>query len=209
MPLFTVVEISKSPESKEQVPKTAEESQSSNAAKGVIIAENTLLHIFLKDWVPPLITALVGGLAVAIILPLFQVGFETNRANQKRRQEILESTLKNFAVYVDSWRRLRTIAEYELELKVRKLNKEELNKEEKDRKNRYVIERDAARNLLFSDLSAAGIYYNQETTSLIKAFQNWDRDQAEKHLRELPPLNDWENWRDRIVAQMTQEVQVK
>jgi hypothetical protein len=199
---FTGMKNSENNEAKEPASNTAGESGGSNGGKGTVIEENTYLHLILKHWVPPLITALVGGLMVAIILPRFQEGFEASHANQERRQEILESTIKNFAVYIESWRRLRTIAEYESEVG-------KLKKEEEDRKNRYVAERDAARNSLFSDLATAGIYYKQETIVFIREFQTWDREQATKSLHELRPLREWEDRRDGIVAQMTQEVAVK
>lgn len=166
-----------------------------------IIEEKTFLYIFLKDWVPALITTLIGGGIIALLVPQFQASFEKSRALESQRLAIAESTVKNFTSYIISWQRLIKIGEHERA-------RGKLTKEETTRQDGYLKARDGARILLFIDLETAAFYYFKtlRVKTVIKDFEAWDKNQITKSLSELPAISEWENWKDKILEAMESEV---
>ena len=143
------------------------------------IQENTLLHIFLKEWVPALITTIIGGGLIALLLPHCQADFEQSRAHQARRLALTESTVKSFTAYILGWGKLRHITELEV-------STGQLAPDEHERKNAYVKERDEAGRLLYSDLETATLYFKPEVKGLVAEFMAWDRAQSTKRRSQSP-----------------------
>ena len=162
------------------------------------IKENTFLHIFLKDWAPALITTLVGGVLVAVLLPRCQADFEQTKAHQVRRLAIVESTAKNFTTYLVSWQRLRDMAALES-------SRGSLTKEQTELKKSIVAQRNEALLLLFSDLDTAKLYFKPDAVEVIRQFQEWDRRYSKARLAELPPLEEWEQWKEKVLGAMLRE----
>ena len=50
----------------------------------------------LTDWMPPLITIVIGGLFASILFPAWQSRFNKSKAASSRRLEIAESVAKHF-----------------------------------------------------------------------------------------------------------------
>lgn len=155
--------------------------------------------LILKEWVPPLISVLSGGLIISLLVPRWQATFERSRLYDKRRLEILESISQDFSRYIDNWRRLIQISHHE----VRKGN---LDDDEKARKQRFIEDRNLARDTLISDLSTARIYFSESVDTLIAEFSDWDQACTVKRLSDLPEIGMWRSWEARIISAMKQEL---
>ena len=156
------------------------------------------LEIVLKNWGPPIISVLVGGLLVSILVPRWQVRFEKSRQYDKRRLELLEGIAKTFPLYVANWRRLIDISFYEEQ-------KGQLSQEEQDRKLRFVADRNTVRDKLFSSLSSARIYFSDSILTLITEFSEWDEKCTILELDELPQIQAWQEWELKIIRAMMVE----
>lgn len=99
------------------------------------LEENSVLHIALVEWVPPLITIVVGGLIASVLIPRWQDAHARHHAREARRLALAEELARNFLRYVISWERLLIIAELEAE------RPEGLSDEEQARKISYVVRR--------------------------------------------------------------------
>jgi hypothetical protein len=157
-----------------------------------------VLEIILKNWSPPIISVLLGGVIVSILVPRWQVRFEKSRLYDRRRLELLESIAGNFPHYVANWRRLMQISHHEFE-------KGQLTEGELELKARFVEERNNSRDKLFSDLSLASVYFSDTVVDLITRFSEWDQDCTALRLDELPDIGSWQEWEVALIKSMKAE----
>lgn len=151
--------------------------------------------IFLENWMPALITALVGGLLVAYLAPMIQTRFAESSVLKKRQLELWESIGENFTNYI-IWRsRLNTAARAEASPGSVTRGKEFL-----ERKERYITERDRYANLLRRDLLFAPHYFKDPKVSqTIDEFLKWHAQFATAPVEKLPPDEEYIGWRDRLM----------
>jgi hypothetical protein len=164
------------------------------------IKEHSFLHIVLKEWVPTLITVLVGGGLLTTLIPRCQTDFERTKAYESHRLSIAESTAKDFTAYILYWQRLRDVAELE---KTRMLSPDEA-----ERKKEFAVRRNESVNALYDDLAIARLYFSSDILKLAEDFMRWDRSYSNRRLDDLPSLENWYEWKEKMATAMTREIKV-
>jgi len=164
----------------------------------------TFRQIFLSKWVPALITAGIGGLVVALLVPMFQTDYAEKAALKKRKIELWESIGNNFTNYMTFRSSLNTAA-----LSEREMVKEKKfpSKEFLERKESYRRERDRYANDLRRDFLLAGYYFGSEIQKEINAFLNWHRQYRIATVDKLPPDEEYAKWRDKIMLVIRSQLQ--
>ncbi len=134
----------------------------------------------------------------SILFPKLQKHF--NRANQieERKIKITEDIIKNFNSYIVSWRRLIQISTQEKRC--------ELNEEERDRKNGFVVERNGRRDSLLDNLKLCHLYFSEALNVEIERFIEWDESLSAMGLDELPEIEAWREWESQIVGLIRNEI---
>lgn len=150
----------------------------------------------MTSWGPPVITILVGGTLANLLYPRWQNRAAASRSFNDRRFALMEEVADCFPLYVNAWRRLIQISTLEAQ--------RGLSEDETDRKTGFVTQRNDARDRLFSALSRGRVYFSGETWGIISSFKTWDSMQGNKRLAELPEIEEWLEWEDRIMTQLTE-----
>ena len=89
---------------------------------------NPVLDLVLSQWIPPLISVLLGGLIASILVPRWQTDFEKARLYDKRKLELLEKISEAFPRYVVNWNHLNHISIHEAKKEVLIRMKHSVNK---------------------------------------------------------------------------------
>ncbi|MBB4123972.1 hypothetical protein [Martelella radicis] len=144
------------------------------------LTEHSVSYIILKEWIPPLIAIVVGGLFASVLFPRWQENFSRNRARELRRLEILEEVSRCANRYIVSWKRLIIISKFELE------SGEPLEGDPLDRKKGFIEDRNKCRMDLSDALCIAEIYVSDHASDYIRKFRRWDDGISHKRLDELP-----------------------
>ena len=163
------------------------------------LAERSPLLVALTDWMPPLITIVIGGFFASILFPVWQSRFNRSKAASTRRLEIAESVAKHFQKYITSWRRLISISELERD-------NHGLSDEQRQLKNSFVSARNANRDNLLEALCASRLYFSEQVYETIKEFINWDDLAAVKTLDSLPRVSEWREWEEKVVLALQREI---
>jgi hypothetical protein len=162
---------------------------------------NALLDIVLKEWIPPLVSVLLGGLIASILVPRWQVKFEKGRLYDRRKLELLEQISETFPRYVVNWNRLIYISLHEAK-------KGNLSQDEILRKQRFIDDRNSTRDALVSALNASRIYFSSNTEQLIEEFYHWDDQCSIMRVGELPKIDAWWTWERKLLSAMKNELEV-
>jgi len=158
--------------------------------------ERTFKEIFLSKWVPALITAIVGGIVVAIVIPKYQANYAEESALKKRKIELWESIGDNFTNYITYRGRLNSAALSEIKLRS---SNQIIPRRFLDRKESYRVERDKYATQLRRDFLLADYYYDNQVEIIIKSFQEWHGQYKDKTVEQLPSDEEYYKWRDRIM----------
>ncbi len=97
---------------------------------------------------------------------------DKNRAFKDKRIEHAESTIINFSQYIESWKRLITIATLKIDRK--------LSKEEHDRMERYINARDDSKHLLIAQISTLPLFFDFRVISEFEKLPKWNKEQSTK-----------------------------
>jgi Tfp pilus assembly protein PilE len=162
------------------------------------LAERSIAFIILSNWIPPLITIVIGGIFASILLPLWQHKYTQSKALAARRLEIAENVTKNFQKYIVSWKRLMTISALEQEAG--------LNDEQRQTKMSFVAVRNANRDALLESLALTKIYFPASCAAVVGSFLKWDEDRSTERLDQLPGITVWREWEQRVLQSLHQEL---
>ncbi|MGO8154201.1 hypothetical protein AB9F36_30705 [Rhizobium leguminosarum] len=160
--------------------------------------DKSIAFIALKDWVPSLITIIIGGIFASIILPAWQGRYMRTKALATRRLEIAESVTKNFQKYVTAWKRLMAISVLEEE--------SGLNEEQKQTKIGFVMARNASRDALLESLAISRLYFPETCSEVVQSFCKWDEDRSIERLDKLPQIAAWREWEQRVLQSLNREL---
>jgi hypothetical protein len=160
-----------------------------------------LLDIILKEWIPPLVSVLLGGLMASILVPRWQAKFEKGRLYDKRRLELLEKISESFPLYIVNWNRLIHISLHELK-------KGNLTPDETLRKQGFIENRNNTRDTLISSLNASRIYFSSRTECLIEEFYHWDNECSVMRIGDIPEINAWWTWEKKLLSAMKKEIEM-
>ena len=136
-----------------------------------------------------LVSAMLAG-SISFLAAWGIKSLEHTKAYREKKVERADETISQFSIYIESWRRLMVIASL--------ASTRSLSKEEQERLERYVLERDMAKHRLSSSIAVLPLYFPHNVASLGRAFRDWDRQQGSKRLNELPHITDWEVWLERL-----------
>jgi hypothetical protein len=196
-------EAAESPESgprESVVPETPSQSPETNRRDARGAPEPSLRTILLDKWIPALLTAVVGGLFVAWLVPQAQTHYAEEAAFKKRQIEVWESVGTNFTNFVLAYSRLNTAARQETEVLRKGSVVDALFVQ---RKEGYVQDRDKFFNLLRHDFLLVPYYFSNERVSkTIGDYLEWQRQYRQATFDTLPPDSALYEWRDRIMAEM-------
>ncbi|MGO7149018.1 hypothetical protein ACCS52_26640 [Rhizobium ruizarguesonis] len=160
--------------------------------------DKSIGFIVLKDWVPTLMTIIIGGIFASIVLPAWQERYLRAKALASRRLEIAENVTRNFQKYITSWKRLITISVLEAE--------SGLNEEQKQTKMGFVVARNASRDALLESLAVSRLYYPETCSEVVQSFCKWDEDRSIERLDKLPKIDAWRDWERRVLESLYRDL---
>jgi hypothetical protein len=131
--------------------------------------------IFLERWIPALITAGVGGVLVALIVPGIQSHYAAESALKERRLELWESIGSNF----------KQVPSLLLE-----------------RKENYRVDRDRYASQLNQDLILAPFYFGKPVSELVSEYRVWITQHAMATAETMPSRSEFDAWRDRFMHEI-------
>ncbi len=143
------------------------------------------MELLFNEWTPVLLAGLVS-----FATAWFFKSLERNKYYKDKRIERADQTISHFSVYIEYWRKLMLIAELAAN--------RELTDNEAKRLERYVSERDEAKQELTACLATLSLYFGSDVIKVAKQFSDWDKDQASKRLDELPDISEWEDRLQRL-----------
>ncbi|MGH1487650.1 MAG: hypothetical protein ACRBCI_15655 [Cellvibrionaceae bacterium] len=138
-------------------------------------------EIIFSHWVPVLIAG-TGSFIIAWIIR----GIDRNQAFKDKRIEHGKETIASMSAYIQNWQRLRSIAQLSHE--------RALSEEEQTRLNRYVDDRDKAKETLVACINMMPLFFEQTVVKRFSDFYRWDQQQAANRINELAPISYWESW---------------
>lgn len=165
-----------------------------------VLNKHSVLYIVLSEWVPPLITILIGGVLASVLFPRWQDQHARYHAREDRKLALAEEFSRNITRYLVCWRRLRTIAELELS------RSDGLTEAEFERKKKFVEARDTARDALMDTLCSLGVYFSNNVRASIDDFIRWDEACCSSRINDLPPREDYTKKRQELIAVVHREV---
>lgn len=75
-----------------------------------------------------------------------------------------------------------------------------------ERKERYILGRDVARDKLSGNFEQARLFFGRSTTKSVDLFEAFDKQHSSKLLADLPPLDDWRRHANAIFEAMKKEI---
>lgn len=159
--------------------------------------KDSFSEIVLKYWAPAIITAILGGIAVALIVPRVQSNYADVSALKQRQIQLWESIGVNFTHYITARSRLNTAAREEIRMKA---NKEKVSADFLKRKDEYRSQRDEFNIKLRGDLLKAEFYFGEDVKKLIESFVTWHSAYAVAAVDQLPSDAEYIEWRQRIFS---------
>ena len=117
-------------------------------------------------------------------------GIEHTKSYREKRVSRADETVSNLSIYIESWRKVMLISSLG--------QGRDLVSEECQRLERYITERDNAKHKLTACLATLPLYFDKKVVAISRSFREWDRQQSAKRLHELPQIDEWEFWLERI-----------
>ena len=161
---------------------------------------NSIEFLMLRHWGPPIATIVLGGLGASLIVPRLQSRRDRWKAINDRKIALYEAIADQFGRYVSSWRRLLSIAYLE--------RSRPLSDLEQQRKQRFIDERYAARDSLFSEFAKARLYFSDDCCNRIDAFIAWDETHVNSTLDDLPDVVDWRRYEGDVIKCLGQDLRI-
>jgi hypothetical protein len=161
------------------------------------LSETSVAFVVVKDWIPALITILVGGAFATLLLPRLQGRYAAKQALADKRIEFAGKLAVGFRRYIMSWRRLRQISDLEQD--------RQLTKEENKRKLAFVETRNQHKDELIETMYLMKPIFSSSLSRDIDIFVRWDEAQTAVRLEALPELVEWVKWEDRLTELANRE----
>ncbi|WP_152612563.1 hypothetical protein [Leisingera sp. ANG-M7] len=158
---------------------------------------------FVSGITPTLLAAIIGAYLLHRIVPKWQRRFEEAKERARRKYEIAESVSKSFRLHWTSWRRLCVIQRHLNEV----LEEGKIPTDvQKERKERFVSARDAAKDELQANLAVAKLYFSSRPCEVIDRFIIWDRHSSEEHEHAKTTVEIWAYWEDKLIGAMREDL---
>ena len=169
------------------------------SAKAPVAAKDVppFWQIVITYWVPATITAVVGGLTLAVIVPYVQASYAYESALKQRQVQSWEALALAFSQYISARGRLNNAARTEMEARSKG---EAIDPDFMKRKDEYRAQRDEASVRLRGELVKAEFYFGDDVKQLVDQYTAWHSKYATATLEQLPPDEDYNRWRHRILS---------
>ena len=145
----------------------------------------TFNEIFLNKWTPTLLAGAISFIAAWVFKNI-----ERSRYFKDKRIERASETISYLSDYIENWRKLMSISTL--------ARQRELSDPEKKRLERYVSNRDDAKQNLSSCINTLALFFNKNVVFQARQFSSWDYEQSTKRFDDLPPIQEWEEWLDKL-----------
>lgn len=159
--------------------------------------KDSFSEIVQKYWVPAIITAVLGGIVVAIIVPQAQSNYADVSVLKQRKIQLWESIGVNFTHYINARSRLNTAAREEIKLKA---NEGEVSADFLKKKDEDRSQRNESLTNLRGDLLKAEFYFGEDIKKLIGSFVTWHNKHSVAAVDQLPSDSEYDEWRQRILS---------
>lgn len=160
----------------------------------------SFFEIVIRNWIPTIFTVGMGGYLASVLFPRLQARFHTNRQMIEKRFLLAEQAMCCLATYAVFWRRIILISSLEI--------KRPLDEHEGPRKKCFVEQRNKCREELLMTLVKCRLYFSSSAGELISEFMAWDEQNSSKNLFELPAVEEWQKWRDKISIALKRELEM-
>ena len=167
----------------------------------MILEEFSVFYIVLTQWVPPLITILIGGYLASILFPKWRDSIVRTRATEDRKLALAEDLSKCLTRYLLNWNRLRTISELEMSRNTG------LTEIEHERKKQFVSDRNDSRDHLIDVMASAEIYFSHEVQDAIEQFKTWDEANSAMRINELPSSSEFDARKRKLLNAIHSEIE--
>jgi hypothetical protein len=151
--------------------------------------------IFFDKWMRALLTAIIGGVVVAVIVPYVQATYAIEEKLSEKKIERFAALNERFVAYIEAREQLTRYALRERALYGKVLG---LTKQKKP----LVDARDTTANQLRQELFRSGYYFGGEVLELVKGFIQWQAQYAVATVDEVPADTRLLEWRDQILTAM-------
>lgn len=145
-----------------------------------------------QEWWKSLLQYVIAPLLIAVVGYTFGALTEAKKHNLEKDKFIYEqrarvwaSLTKYYSSYFLNWNRLRIISEYEL-------SGHKLDAKSQQRKDRYVSNRDLAREGLINALFEAKLIFSDNCKKEIDLYLDFDRAQCALPFDKIAPMSEWE-----------------
>jgi len=157
----------------------------------------------MSTWIPALITALIGGLLVALLAPMIQTNYAKETAYSKRKILLWESIGNNFTTYIKSHEQLLAINKKIISNREDGISSDGILK---TRKEEYRRNRDSAGLKLGQSLVMSKFYFGTKVQFLVSKYECWKKDHIKQTKSVMPDTLKFKDWRDRILTAMQLEL---
>jgi hypothetical protein len=127
---------------------------------------------------------------------------EKDKYTYEQRARVWSSLTKHYPSYFQNWNRLRIISDYER-------SGHELDPESIKRKDRYVLNRDIARENLINSLFEAKLIFSDICSKQIDTFIEFDKAQCSLEFSKLAPMSKWESAIIPVLTKIQEEAQLR
>lgn len=177
--------------------------------------DETVAYAVFRYFLAPFLLLIVGGTAANILYPRWQDAYLRRKSAAERRGKLGEDVVALMNQYVVNWRRLIDCANYandclnEISRSEDVSSQTELQNELEFRQKRTAEaakSRNETRDGLMSSLTRFSLYCSKNDRAVIKEFLLWDEAQAKKTLDELPKIQEWWEWEEKLATVVSDAV---
>lgn len=170
---------------------------------------NSDSHTLKNQWMKSLFQFVIAPLIIAVIGYSLGVLTESRKYNLEKdkfiyeqRARVWSSLTKCYSSYFINVNRLKIISGYES-------SGHRLDKQAKERLDRYVSSRDSARECLFNSLFEAKLIFSDKCKKQIDSFIDFDKNQATLSFDKQAPMSEWENSITSVLESVREEAGMK
>lgn len=163
---------------------------------------NSLYESIIKQWGPPVLGAMIGSIG-GVGLSSYNSNISKNRFFLEKRVIVADNIATEFSKYILNYKKL---INYHNNFDERKSKKNYPTNEEREAFFKTITNRDNSKLALFSYLDTARLYYSDKTSDLIASYQAWDDGQSTRTVENLPDINEWRTWQNKILRCLHEEI---
>jgi len=158
----------------------------------------------LEHWIPALITAILGGVLVAVLGPLLQSHFAEATATAERKVKLAESVSEHLSGFISAHFQLVELARHERALESQGRS---IDEKERGRKEEYRIRRDDSHYRLRRDLIMVPFYFGENVQQAVREYTDFIRGVSTASVDQMPAREEFEIRANRVVSAMLKSLE--